>query len=431
MKKEKIAVIGSGISGLSASFFLSKKYEVCLFEKNDKLGGHTRTIDFIDTFGKSLSIDSGFIVFNDKNYEDLVSFFDHLNVKTENSDMSFAVSCKSPDLEYGGSSLNSLFAQRKNIFSIKFISLLFEIKRLYEIGKNIDPNKLSDEITIENFLSNNNFSNDIRDLHIYPMISSIWSTGNNDVKNFPLVSFLHFFNNHGLFDLKNRPQWKFVTGGSYQYVKALIEKNLFTYYLGFKIKKILRNDNKIQLIDEKNKKMIFDKVVFATHANQAIELLSDTSKQEFDILSNFKYSKNTAYLHTDINLMPKKKLAWSSWNFLQEMNKKNDFSLTYWMNKLQKIDRTKNYFVSINPYIKPKDIIDNCNFEHPIFNLKTIIAQKKLGLIQGYKNTFYCGSYCGYGFHEDGIQSAAYVAKKLNIELPWKRSNEFKSRLAY
>lgn len=430
MNKKKVAVIGSGISGLSAAFFLSKKYEVHLYEKNKILGGHTRTIKFKDNFNDFVSIDTGFIVFNENNYPDLVSFFKYLNVKVEDSNMSFSVSCKTPNLEYGGSNLNSLFAQRKNLFSIKFISFLLEIKKFYKIGKQLDLSSINQNITIEEFLQKNNFSEAIKNFHIYPLISSIWSSDINDVKKYPLISFLNFFNNHGLFNISKRPQWKFVTGGSNTYIDTLIKKNLFFFNTKYKIKKILRENNKICLIDDECSKKIFDKVVFATHADQIIKLLDQPTLDEVNIFSQFKYTKNKAYLHIDEDLMPKNKKAWSSWNFLQD-TKKNQFSLTYWMNRLQRINKLQNYFVSINPYKKPINIIDETFFEHPIFNVKTIVAQKKLGAIQGIKNTFYCGSYCGYGFHEDGMQSAAYIAKKLDVQLPWIRGHNFKNRLLY
>ena len=430
MNRKKICVIGSGIAGLSASLFLSKKYDVHLFERNKILGGHTRTIKLKNNNNNFLCIDTGFIVFNNKNYPDLVSFLKFLDVNTENSNMSFSVSCKSPSLEYGGTSLNSLFAQRKNIFSIKFILLLFEIRRLYKIGREFDLN-FKEDLTIEEFLLMNNFSNEIREFHIYPLISSIWSNNTKDVKNFPLISFLQFFNNHGLFSFNNRPMWKFVSGGSYSYVEALIKKNLFKYSTNFRIKTIMRNDGRIQVLDDNDKMQVFDKVIFATHADQALKLLQKSTTDEKKVLSIFQYTKNKAYLHSDDRLMPKKKLAWSSWNFLQNIRKNDDFSLTYWMNKLQKINDSKNYFVSINPMIEPIKIIDKTVFEHPIFNIKTVKAQKKLSSIQGHLNTFYCGSYCGYGFHEDGIQSAAHIAKILNVQLPWNRDKDFKSRLNY
>ena len=430
MNKPKIAIIGSGISGLSASYFLSKKFDVHLFEKNNILGGHTRTINFKDANNNNLSIDTGFIVFNNDTYPDLLSFFNALKVDIENSDMSFSVACELPFFEYGGSNLNSLFAQRKNIFSIKFFLLLLEIKKFYKICKNLNYHNIDENVTIDYFLSKNNFSKKIADYHIYPLISSIWSSNVEEVKSFPLKYFLNFFNNHGLFNLTKRPQWKFVSGGSYQYVNALINKNLFSFSTNFSIKKIIRKDAKIYLIDSNNIKHIFDKLIFATHADQIINLLDSPSEEEINIFSSFKYTKNKAYLHTDEKCMPINKRAWSSWNFLQDINK-NQFSLTYWMNNLQNIDSLNNYFVSINPNKEVKNIIDYTTFGHPIFNSETLNAQKKLGKIQGIQNTFYCGSYCGYGFHEDGIQSAAYIAEKLEINLPWKRNNNFVSRLSY
>ena len=430
MNKQKIAIIGSGISGLSASFFLSKNFEVHLFEKNNILGGHTRTINFKDRSDDCLSIDTGFIVFNNDNYPDLISFFKYLDVKVGDSDMSFSVSCKSPNLEYGGTNLNSIFAQRKNLFSIKFLSFLLEINKFYKIGKKLNENTFDEDITIEEFLKKNKFSNQICDLHIYPLISSIWSSNIKDVKKFPMISFLNFFNNHGLFNIKKRPKWKYVLGGSYSYVDRLIKKNLFTFSTNFKIKKILRKDQKIYIIDHSDKKQIFDKLIFAVHADQITDLIDNLTFDEINILSNFQYTENKAYLHTDDDFMPKNKLAWSSWNFLQDINK-DQFSLTYWMNRLQNIKKLNNYFVSINPDKVPKYIIDSTTFLHPVFNSYTLQAQKKLAKIQGVQNTFYCGSYCGYGFHEDGIQSAAYIAQKLGINLPWKRDLNFKNRLLY
>ena len=430
MNKQKIAVIGSGIAGLSTSFFLSNFFDVHLFEKNSKLGGHTRTVNFTHN-NKELSIDTGFIVFNEKNYPDLTSFFKYLKVPTENSNMSFSVSSTLPNIEYGGSSLNTLFAQRKNIFSIKFILLIYEIIKFYKKSKNIIEKKYNENLTIEEFLIENNFSKHIRQLHIYPMISSIWSTNEKDVKNFPFIFFLKFFSNHGLFDLNDRLQWKYVLNGSYSYIDNLIKKKLFTYTLNSTIKTVLRRGGKIYLVDENNKEKIFDKIIFSTHADQALKLLDSPTTKEKNILSNFNYTSSKAFLHFDDRFMPKNTLAWSSWNFLQNTNNVDSFSLTYWMNRLQKIKESTNFFVTVNPNIKPNNIIDSTLFEHPVFNLNTIQAQKELSLIQGIKNTYFCGSYCGYGFHEDGIQSAAYISKILNVELPWRRSIHFKSRLTY
>ena len=427
--KTKVAVIGSGISGLSSALFLSKKCDVYLFEKNSILGGHTRTVNFIEN-KRNLSIDTGFIVFNDKNYPDLISFFKYLKVPTNHSNMSFSVSSAESNFEYGGANLNALFAQRKNIFSLKFLYLIIEILSLYKKANKIYLNQINNKnITIENFLNTNGFSEKLKELHLYPIISSIWSVNNNDVKNFPFLSFVEFFSNHGLFSIYKRPQWKFVEGGSYSYVKKIIDKNLFNFQLNSKISKISRKNNQIQIFTEKEK-FIFDKLIFANHADQALELLDTPSDNENNILSLFTYSKNKAYLHTDNSFMPKSNNAWSSWNFLKKKNTEK-FSLTYWMNQLQKIDSNINYFVTINPSNIPNNIIDSTMFEHPIFTTKTHTAQKKLNTIQGFNNTFYCGSYCGYGFHEDGIQSAAYISNLFQVKLPWERNSNFVSRLNY
>ncbi len=430
MSKKSLAIIGSGISGLSAAVFLSNKYNVHLFEKNDVLGGHTRT-KFIQDKIYDHNIDTGFIVFNEKNYPDFTNFLNFLKVKTSNSNMSFSFSCKLSNIEYGGSNIRSLFAQPKNLFSINFLLLLKDIFIFYNLCKKIKKINNFYDLTIEEFLNLKKYNNRIRDLHIYPMISSIWSSNKRQVKNFPLILFLNFFRNHGLFNFENRPQWKFIKEGSKSYIEAILQKNLFKYDINFKIKKVIRKNNIVNIINHKNILRSFDLVVFATHADQALKLLEAPTKNELKILSEFKYTKNTAYLHSDLNFMPKHKAAWSSWNFLQNLKDEKVFSLTYWMNNLQNLKGQKNYFLSVNPSYQPNAVYDEVMYEHPIFNLNTIEAQKKIKTIQGLNNTYYCGSYCGYGFHEDGIQSSAYVSNLLGISLPWTRNKNFYNRLNY
>ena len=427
MGKKRLAVIGSGISGLSAAFFLSKKYNVSLFEKNNTLGGHTRTVSIFEQ-KKKILVDTGFIVFNEKNYQDFTSFLNYLNVNSENSEMSFSVSNINKNIEYGGSNLNSLFSQRKNILSLKFIFFIFEILKLYRICKKLYLKiDLIDNISIEEFLTTNNFSKFIRDYHIYPMISSIWSSNSEKAKQFPLKSFIEFFSNHGLFNIISRPQWKYIKNGSSSYIKKLINKNMFSYETNFKIKTIKRENDNIEILSG-NKTYKFDKLVLATHADQALSLIDKPTVEEKNILSIFKYSKNLAVLHSDEKHMPQRKLSWSSWNFIKRSESDN-FSLTYWMNKLQNLQSKKNYFVTINPTKLPENVIDQTSFEHPIFSLETLKAQKELYKIQGKKNTYFCGSYFGYGFHEDGIQSAANLCKYLDVDLPWKRNKNFISRV--
>ncbi len=424
--KEKIAIIGSGISGLSAAYLLSKKYDVYLYEKNKRLGGHTRTI-YVGDYSKKIPIDTGFIVFNEKNYPDLTKFFQMLNIDYRDSDMSFAVSNKVPSIEYSGKTIFSLFANFSNLFSFKFYKMLFEIRKLYSICNKLELNDIS-KLTLDEFLTDNQFSDYLKYHHILPMISSIWSTNIDDVKNFPLITFINFFKNHALFKFKNRPKWKYVFGGSNEYIKKLIKLETFKYFTNSKIVKINRENNNIKIIYEDNSYNLFNKLIFATHADQVLSLLDHPTDKELKIFNKFKYSINSAYLHTDISLMPVSKLAWSSWNFLNKSDNKK-FTLTYWMNLLQKISSNNNYFVTVNPHKKPNNIINQTIFEHPIYSLDTLSAQKDVMEIQGLNNTYFCGSYLGYGFHEDGIQSSAYISKLLDCNLPWNRDKNFYNRL--
>ena len=426
--KKKIAIIGSGISGLTAAYFLSKKYDVYLYEKNKRLGGHTRTL-YVEEKPKIIPIDTGFIVFNLKNYPDLTKFFETLKIDFRDSDMSFAVSNDKPNIEYSGKNFFTLFANINNFFSLSFYKMIFEIKRLYSICDQIDINNINSKKTLNEFLNKNNFSDYLKKYHILPMISSIWSSNIEDVKNFPLLTFINFFKNHSLFKFKNRPQWKYVFGGSNEYIKKLIQLKTFKYYTNTKILKIIRDNNKIEIFDNYNNKFMFDKLIFATHADQVLPLLNNPTEKELNIFNKFKYSSNSAYLHTDSSLMPISKYAWSSWNFLNR-SKNKKFVLTYWMNLLQKLPTNTNYFVTINPSKEPKNIINETIFDHPIYSLDTLKAQKEVMNIQGLNNTYFCGSYLGYGFHEDGIQSAAHISNLLDCDLPWKRDKNFYNRLA-
>ena len=428
INKKKIAVIGSGIAGISASYFLSSKYDVHLFEKNNYLGGHTRTVKV--TTDKNLSIDTGFIVFNDRNYPDLIKFFDHLDVQTINSDMSFAVSDSNYNIEYGGKNLKTLFAQYKNIFNINYLKMIYEIYRFYKLCKFIKLDDINHNYTIEDFVQNNHFSTYLKELHIYPLISSIWSTNQKDVSNFPLKLFLNFFNNHDLFNFKDRPQWKFVKGGSNSYIKKIIELDKFSFSLNTKIDKIIRSENNIKII-KNDEEIVFDYVIVATHADQALQIINNPTNNEKEILSKFEYTKNRAYLHSDRSMMPKNNKTWSSWNFIKSENTNTNFTLTYWMNNLQKLQTSKEYFVTINPEKTPEYIHDDTFFTHPKFNLQTMKYHSKLKNLQGVNNTYFCGAYHGYGFHEDGIQSAAYISKMLDADIPWKRNNNFYNRLLY
>ena len=403
----KIAVVGSGISGLSAAFYLSKKYKVDLFEQDDHFGGHSYTYD-IKKNDKTIPVDLGFIVFNELTYPNLIKFFKELKIEYEKSNMSFSVSIQNTNIEYGGKNLNSIFANRLNIFNFNFIKMIKEIISFYKTA----PNLLKDEIkneTLGNYLKKKKLSKYFVDYHLIPMVAAIWSMPFSKAKDIPLELFLNFFINHGLFKLKNRPQWYTVTNRSRTYVKKVLEKISGEVFKNYKIEKIKRNQDNVR-ITIGNEYLDYDQIILASHADQSLEMLQDPTIEEKRILGKFKYVSNSAYLHTDENLMPKKKLAWSSWN---SISNNDQTCVTYWLNNLQNLNCENNYFLTLNPVKKiHKDkLIKKINFTHPYSNLDTFKFQKDLNSIQGKKRTWYCGSYFGYGFHEDGLNSSINLIK--------------------
>tara|TARA_B100001564_G_C20633701_1_gene668595 strand:+ start:426 stop:1658 length:1233 start_codon:yes stop_codon:yes gene_type:complete len=409
----KIAVIGSGISGLSAAHYLSKKYKVDLFEQEDRFGGHSYTYD-IKVNNKTVSVDLGFIVFNELTYPNLLNFFKELNVPYEKSNMSFAVSVKGSNIEYGGKGLKALFANRSNFLNLSFLKMIKEIISFYKIAPSLLSKNIENE-TLGGYLKKNAYSKYFVNFHIVPMVAAIWSMPFSKAKEMPLKLFLNFFINHGLFRLKNRPQWFTVSDRSRTYVNKVLQTISGEYFKNYKVNKITRTDNNIRLTFG-SEYLDYDNVVLATHADQSLSLLSDPSVEENKILKEFKYVSNTAYLHTDTTLMPQKKSAWSSWNSIS----KNDLSstcVTYWLNQLQNLNIKENYFLTLNPIhkIDKNCIIKKLNFTHPFFNSTTFKLQKELYLLQGIKRTWFCGSYFGYGFHEDGLKSSLEMMKLFKI----------------
>ncbi len=406
----KIAVIGSGISGLSAAYYLSKNHKVDLFEKNNHFGGHSHTVE-IKKNGEVTPVDIGFIVFNELTYGNLIKFFKELEVDYEPSNMSFAVSISNTSIEYSGSGLKGLFVNKTNLFNIKFLRMIFEIISFYKkVSKNF--NEASQKLTLDEYLKKNNFSNFFINYHIIPMVAAIWSMPFEKAKKIPFKLFVDFFSNHGLFKLKKRPQWYTVTNRSRTYVNKVLEKISGEVYKNYDVKKILRNKNNIRIfIGPENEYLDYDKVIIACHADEALKLINP-SKEEQSLLSEFKYVVNEAYLHTDQNLMPKNFKAWSSWNSISFKDTSSS-CVTYWLNKLQNLKTNENYFLTLNPIkeINKDKIIKKVKFSHPSFNHKTSIKQKELSKLQGKQNTWYCGSYFGYGFHEDGLKSSLNLLK--------------------
>ena len=406
----KIAVIGSGISGLSSAYYLSKHHKVDLYEQSDHFGGHSYTYD-IKEEDKIVPVDLGFIVFNELTYPNLINFFNELNVPFEKSNMSFSVSVKNTNVEYGGSGFNAIFANKLNLLNLKFLKMIREIISFYNHAPSLLQNNIEDK-TLGDYLRRSKLSKYFIEYHIIPMVAAIWSMPFSKAKEMPLKLFLNFFINHGLFRLKNRPQWFTVTNRSRTYVKKILEKISGEIFKNYKINNISRSDDNVR-ISIGNEHLDYDQVVLACHADQSLNILNDPSSKEKEILNKFTYVSNRAFLHTDENLMPSRKKAWSSWN---SITKDNRTCITYWLNKLQNLKTNKNYFLTLNPVaeVEENKVIKQEKFTHPYFNNENVSLQKDLHLLQGKKRTWFCGSYFGYGFHEDGLKSSIDLVKKFN-----------------
>tara|TARA_B100000029_G_scaffold193217_1_gene191321 strand:+ start:26 stop:1312 length:1287 start_codon:yes stop_codon:yes gene_type:complete len=408
----KIAVIGSGISGLSAAYYLSKKYKVDLFEKENHFGGHSYTYE-INENNKKVPVDLGFIVFNKLTYPNLINFFKELKVPYEKSDMSFSVSVKDSTIEYGGTGFNSLFARKNNLLNFNFIKMIYEIISFYKTAPVLLKKDLKN-LTLGNFLDSSKLSKYFINYHIIPMVAAIWSMPFSKARDIPFELFLNFFNNHGLFKLKNRPQWYTVTNRSRTYVSKVLDKISGDYLKNYKIKKIIRSDDNVRIfMDTEGNYRDYDHVVLSCHADESLKLIEKPTDDEKEILKEFRYIPNTAYLHKDVNLMPNRKHAWSSWNSISRKDLKKT-CVTYWLNKLQSLDTKENYFLTLNPIceIKENKIIKKINFTHPYLNIKSFKMQNRLKDLQGFKRTWFSGSYFGYGFHEDGLKSSLEMLKQ-------------------
>ena len=422
--KKDICIIGSGISGISAAYLLSDSYNITLIEKENYFGGHTRT-SLIKEKERNVAVDTGFIVFNEKTYPDLTKFLNLIDIEKEKSNMSLCI-CIDENFEYSSS---NIFYQKKNFIKFPYLKIIKDIIFFYKYSSFIIKDPKIINLTIDEYFKKNNYSNDFIQYHIYPIISSIWSINISDVKNFPFYVFVKFFIDNDLFNIFTRPKWNTLKLRGRSYIDKVFEKKSINRVKNFKVEKVIRNKDSIYVYN-KEEKIKYDEVIFAIHANQILEILDKPSNQEIDIFKNFKYSNNEIFLHYDENLMPNNKKIWSSWNFIGE--KDNNFCLSYWMNKLQNLETKNNYFVTVNPLkkITENKIINKIEFQHPIFDINTMNIQNKLKYIQGINNTWYCGSYFGYGHHEDGIQSSISIAIKKSIKIPWKRNNFIDNRIS-
>ncbi|WP_299733477.1 FAD-dependent oxidoreductase [uncultured Endozoicomonas sp.] len=425
-KGMNIAVVGSGISGLSCAWLLSKQHRVTLFEKDDRFGGHSHTV----TVGAEnpVPVDTGFIVFNERTYPNLTAFFKHLQIPYVPTEMSFGVSLGNGSTEYAGTDLNGLFAQKKNLIKPGFWLMIADILRFYRNSgqwlETIDAN-----LTLGQLLHRERFSQRFIQDHLIPMGAAIWSTPADKMLDYPALAFLRFCMNHGLLQLSDRPQWQTVQGGSREYVQTIIKELGEDALTNRCIRKIKRYSNEVRLTDIKGKEWIFDHVVMASHADTTLELLSDPDELEQHLLGGFSFQRNKALLHSDEKLMPVSKNAWASWNYLsspKDADGDTGPSVTYWMNRLQHLEG-QNLFVTLNPAKEPDtDKIHGCYlYDHPVFNLEALEAQRRIWELQGRNRTWYCGAWMGYGFHEDGLQSGLAVAESLGgIRRPWQVKGE-------
>ncbi|EJN00550.1 NAD(P)/FAD-dependent oxidoreductase [Phyllobacterium sp. YR531] len=424
----KIAVVGTGISGMSAAWLLSQNNDVTVYEREHRIGGHSNTFLIERDNERPLPVDTGFIVFNEHTYPNLTALFAHLDVETAASEMSFAVSLDSGKLEYSGTGFSGLFAQQRNLFNPRFWMMLRDLLRFYRDTPS-HAGKLG-LIGLGEFLEREGYGAAFRDDHLLPMAAAIWSAPASTLLEYPAEAFIRFCDNHGLLKLSNRPLWRTVKGGSRSYVERLTASYKDRVKVGCAALSVQRGFNHVEIKDVNGETEIFDHVVMASHADETLGLLTDPSPMEQHLLSAFRYSINHAVLHEDESLMPTRRSVWSSWNYLghrQEANAGSQLCVTYWMNRLQTLETDRQYFVTLNPRHQPdpQKVLHTQTYTHPVFDSQAMQAQKQLWQMQGERNTWYCGAYFGSGFHEDGLQAGLAVAEDLGgLRRPWMVENE-------
>jgi predicted NAD/FAD-binding protein len=413
---KRIAIIGGGISGLTCGYLLHKKHDITLYEAQDYIGGHTATKE-VEVDGKTYAIDTGFIVYNDWTYPNFIKLMEQLHVKSQPTEMSFSVKNTAENIEYNGNTLNSLFAQRRNILRPKFWSIVRDILRFNKLCKaSVKQNKDHGQVSLYEFIVANNFSKAFTYNYILPMCAAIWSTSLADIKSFPFAFFLKFFHNHGLLNITDRPQWRTLIGGSKQYIAPLTEGFKDKIRLNSPVSSVSKVADKYGVVIGQNAAQMFDEVIFACHSDQALGMLTDPSRQQTDILGAISYAPNDVVLHTDSSVLPKRKLAWASWNYLitgKPDEQQAPIALTYNMNILQCLSSATTFCVTLNSSqdIDPQKILGRYQYAHPQFTPAAIRAQTRRGEISAVDGLHFCGAYWHNGFHEDGVRSALDVCQ--------------------
>jgi len=417
----KIAVVGSGISGLSAAWLLSKRHNVTLLEADDRFGGHSNTVDCrVD--GGTIAVDTGFIVYNRPTYPNLTALFEHLKVPTAESDMGFAVSLCGGRTEYSAAGAAGLLGSLRNLADPSHWRMLLGIVRFFRTAAT-HADGLDDHVTLGQFIADQGYSKDFVDRHLLPSACAIWSSSPNQMRDYPARAFLAFFDNHGLLNFADRPQWRTVIGGSREYVQRMLADGRMRALVNCRVNLIKRAKDSVTLHAENGFCETFDHVVVAAHADQALAMIGDPTPDEYQYLRAFRYTRNRAVLHRDETFMPRRRRLWSSWNYLSgDGADTSACTVNYWLNALQPLPTDTNFFVTLNPHREPMDgtIEREMSYDHPVFSLETVRVQRQLWSLQGRRRTWFCGAHFGAGFHEDGLQSGLAVAEQLgSVKRPW------------
>jgi uncharacterized protein len=420
----KVAVVGTGISGLSAAWLLSQRHDVTVYEQSERIGGHSNTV-IASVGGHKIPVDTGFIVFNRRTYPNLTALFEHLSVPTRSSDMSLAVSLDNGNLEYSGTGLFGLFAQPSNLSRPRFWSMLRDLVKFYRRA----THGITDEaVSLGDYLTAGGYGAAVRDDHLLPMASAIWSAAPNEILSFPAAAFIRFHRNHGLLQITGRPAWETVVGGSVAYVQRLVQPFADRIRLDTGVVVVRRTPGGVIVTDSRGGSERYDHVVLATHADQALSAIVHPTSKEIELLGAFRYSHNLAVLHSDPGFMPKRRAAWSSWNYVGCRDAPQDrVGVTYWMNRLQGIPDETPMFLTLNPSRPPHagTLYHSEAYHHPIFDASAIAAQRRLWSLQGQGNVWFCGAHFGAGFHEDGLQAGLAVAEQLGgLRRPWNVPDE-------
>lgn len=418
--RQRIAVIGAGISGLASAYFLSRGHDVTLFEAGNYLGGHTNTVE-VTLEGKTHPVDTGFLVFNDRTYPNLIALFEELGVGSYNTDMSFGVSSNAGQIEWAGTNLDTVFAQRQRLLSPSFYGMIRDILRFNAAAEENLALSLKNGATLGQLIEAGGYGAMFRDAYLLPMAAAIWSSSPNDILQFPASTFIRFCLNHTLLQINNRAQWRTVLGGGREYVRK-IAATLPDHRINAPVQKVERNASNVYVTTAQGIEA-FDSVVFATHAPDTLAMLTDASEEERSILGSVRYQANTAILHTDAKQMPQRRKVWSAWNYLggTEQNGQRPVCVSYWLNQLQNLPFETPVMVTLNPFTAPdpKTVLAQFEYDHPVFDHAAIAAQQQLPSIQGKNRIWFAGAWTGFGFHEDGLKSALRVVADFGLSPTW------------